>query len=103
MKALLEGEHLVERIGYRKKVAINGHKEAIEKGAVIRTQNKSAFEINAKDRNSKFGFSCLHYSVSEGAGVLKVKVLNKTKTACQVYVKSRSDTATEGEDFEAID
>lgn len=26
LKNLLEGDHLVERIGYRKKVAINGHK-----------------------------------------------------------------------------
>jgi len=77
LKQRLAGDHLVERIGYRKKVAINGHKEAIEKGAIIRTQNKSAEEINANDRHYKFGFSCLHYSVSEGAEVLKVKILNK--------------------------
>ena len=103
LKSLLEGDHLVERIGYRKKVAINGHREAIEKGAVIRTQNKSAFEINERDRNTVFGFSCLHYSVSEGAEVIKVKVLNKSNRVGQVHVKSKGDTATEGEDFEAID
>lgn len=37
LKQKLGGEHLVERIGYRRKVALNGHKEAIEKGAIIRT------------------------------------------------------------------
>lgn len=42
LKNLLEGDHLVERIGYRKKVALNGVRDAIEKGAIIRTQNKSA-------------------------------------------------------------
>jgi len=42
LKQKLAGDHMIERIGYRKKVALNGHKEAIEKGAIIRTQNKSA-------------------------------------------------------------
>ena len=103
LKQKLSGDHLVERIGYRKKVAINGHKEAIEKGAVIRTQNKSAEELSGNDRNYRFGFSCLHYSVSEGAGVLKVKILNKKKKECSVIVKSRDDTATGGEDYVPVD
>ena len=103
LKNLLEGDHLVERIGYRKKVAINGHKEAIAKGTIIRTQNKSATEIQEKDRNRLFGFPCLHYSVSEGAGMIKVKVVNKSKAAGSVHVKSRGDTATEGEDYVPVD
>lgn len=37
LKQRLSGDHMIERIGYRKKVGINGYKEAIEKGAVIRT------------------------------------------------------------------
>lgn len=36
LKVLLGGEHIVERISYRKKVAISGFREAIEKGEIIR-------------------------------------------------------------------
>ena len=103
LKVLLGGEHIVERIGYRKKAAISGFREAIAKGEIIRRSNKSAEEIDEKDRNSSFGFSCLHYSVSEGAGVIKVKILNKSKLACSVRVRSRQDTATEDEDYEKVD
>lgn len=45
----------------------------------------------------------MHYSVSEGAGVIKVKILNKSKLACSVRVRSRQDTATEDEDYEKVD
>lgn len=101
LKQRLTGDHMIERIGYRKKVALNGHKEAIEKGAIIRTQNKMASE--ASDHNPRFGFSCLHYSVSEGAGAIRIKVLNKTGKQGEVSVKSRDDTATGGEDYEVFD
>lgn len=74
LKQKLEGDKLVERIGYRRKVAINGHTEAIAKGAIIRTQNKFADDLRDADRNSKFGFPCLHYSVSEAAGVIKIQI-----------------------------
>lgn len=45
----------------------------------------------------------MHYSVSEGAGVIKVKILNKSKLACSVRVRSREDTATEDDDYEKVD
>ena len=45
----------------------------------------------------------MHYSVSEGAGVIKVKIVNKSKLACSVRVRSRQDTATEDEDYEKVD
>lgn len=55
------------------------------------------------DHNPRFGFSCLHYSVSEGAGAIRIKVLNKSGKAGEVSVKTRDDTATGGSDYEKID
>ncbi len=35
--------------------------------------------------------------------MIKVKVLNKSRIASKVHVKTRADTATENEDYEGID
>jgi solute carrier family 8 (sodium/calcium exchanger) len=50
-----------------------------------------------------YGFSCLHYSVSEASGSLKIMVLNKTGVAGQVRVCTQDDAAKAGEDYEAVD
>ena len=68
---------LIERIGYRKQVAITYTKEAVEKGAIIRRENKMADTLDEGQRNPDVCFPCLHYSVSEGAGMLRVKIQNK--------------------------
>lgn len=36
-----------------------------------------AENLDEGQRNPEFCFSCLHYSVSEGAGVLRVKILSR--------------------------
>jgi len=51
-------------------------------------------------KNEFFGFSCLHYSVSEGAGSLKIKILNKTAHAAEVKVKTVDGEATAGHDYQ---
>ena len=45
----------------------------------MRRENKSASLLKDHQKNPNYGFSCLHYSVSEAAGALRIKILNKTK------------------------
>ena len=64
LKEKLGNVTLIERISYRKQVAIAYTKEAIEKGAIIRRENKMADTLDVGVRNPLVGFPCLHYSVS---------------------------------------
>lgn len=103
LKEKLDGPSLIERINYRKAVAINYKKEAIAKGAILRRENKSADILQDHQKNPKYGFSCLHYSVSEAAGALRIKILNKTKAAGKVYVRTKDGDATAEDDYIPID
>lgn len=103
LKKKLNGPALIERVGYRQSVAVNYKKEAIAKGAVLRRENKSASRIEEHLKNSHFGFSCLHYSVSEAAGLLRIKILNKSKIAATVHVRTVNGDAVAGDDYEPID
>ena len=42
LKEALEGPALIERINYRKQVGMMYKKEAIQKGTILRRENKSA-------------------------------------------------------------
>lgn len=53
--------------------------------------------------NEEIGFKCLHYSVSESSGFVKVAIENKTSKVMTVGVKTVADTAEEGLDFTPID
>jgi hypothetical protein len=53
--------------------------------------------------NPLIGFRCLHYSVSEAIGVVKIKVINKTGDEMTFGVRTVDGTALQGEDFDAID
>jgi len=88
LKAKLEGPALIERVGFRKAVALNYKKEAIAKGTVLRRENLSSNTLKDNEKNGHFGFSCLHYSVSEAAGALRIKILNHTKRAGVVHVRT---------------
>ena len=99
LKAKLEGPALIERISHRKMVAVNYKKEAIAKYQVVRRENKSAAALQDHDKNATFGFSCLHYSVSEAAGALKIKILNKTKQSGTVHVRTVEGDAKPGDDY----
>ena len=57
---------------------MTGKRRELAKGEVFRQENAHAEGLDEKDRNPDFGFACLHYSVSESAGSLKVKILNKS-------------------------
>lgn len=57
---------MLTRIQYRKNIGLGGKKQAIAKGAVFKNELKSAKDC--QDPNEDFGFTCLHYSVSEASG-----------------------------------
>ena len=59
--------------------------------------------ISEDKKNPKFGFSCLHYSVSEAAGAIKIKILNKSKTAGSVWVRTKEGDAQPDLDYKHID
>lgn len=57
---------------------------------------------NQLDFNDKIGFKCLHYSVAEASGTVKVTIVNKEDSARKVGVRTVSDTALENDDFKPI-
>jgi len=59
--------------------------------------------ISEDKKNPKFGFSCLHYSVSEAAGAIKIKILNKSKAAGSVWVRTKEGDAQPDLDYKHID
>ena len=103
LKEKLGNVTLIERIGYRKQVGIAYAKEAIEKGAIIRRENKMADTLDEGQRNPDVCFPCLHYSVSEGAGMLRVKIQNKTGKEQSIGVRTVDAEATSPKDYIAID
>lgn len=104
LKEKLEGPSLIERTTYRKQVGIHYKKEAIAKGQILRRENKSADTLEDHQKNHQFGFACLHYSVSEAAGHIRIKVLNKlSKSACSIGVRTVDGDAVADNDYVAID
>jgi len=103
LKEKLDGPSFIERINYRKAVGVNFKKEAIAKGTILRRENRLADMVPDHQKNPKFGFSCLHYSVSEAAGTLRIKIINKTKTACQVGVRTKDGEAQAEDDYLPVD
>ena len=63
-----------------------------------RTQSKST----GGKENPNFGFNTLKYAIKEDKGPLIVKILNKTKKAGKVGIRTIECTATEGLDYEKI-
>lgn len=103
LKKKLEGDNLIERITYRKAVNIASQPVAIKKGQVLRRENVMATMLSESQRSNSFCFPCLHYTVSEGAGYLLVKVKCVSDNMRQVRVRTIDAEATAPKDYEAID
>lgn len=56
---------------------MNGKKPVVAKGEVMKKENALAEHVEARLLNKDYGFRCLHYSVSEASGSLRIFVLNK--------------------------
>ena len=104
----LKGDKLISRIDYRK--GAGGLKKlVIAKKQKYSKEGLKAENLGAEMKNPDFGFQCIHYSVSEAIGKIQIPILNKTKNACKVRVKTLGNTdtalatATPNEDYESID
>ena len=82
---------------------MTGKKEAIAKGEIIKMEHLSSDAIQDKYKNENFGFKCLHYSVSEAAGKLRIYITNKKNVATSVRVATVDAEAQAGDDFDAVD
>lgn len=103
LKSMVDGEDLMGRIKYRKDIAMAKTKKSImNKGQIFRKEHAHAKHMDAADKNADFGFSCLHYSVSEAVGTLKIEILNKSNNACTVKVQTVDGEAKAGEDYDAV-
>jgi hypothetical protein len=97
---------LIPRIGYRKKVGnfISGKRDVVvKKGEVMRKEHKMADKIEEHKKNPRFGFRCLHYSVSEGSGFIDIVVLNKNGQEGKIGVRTVDGEAKEGDDYQKMD
>lgn len=88
---------------YRLQVAkqLQGKRPIVTKGQIVHIEHQTAEMVI--DKNPKFGFKVLHYSVSEAVGDAKILVLNKTGKAGKVRVRTVEGDAKAGDDFEALD
>lgn len=77
-------------------------KAAVAKGEIVKFEHAHASNLDKRDRNPEFGFKCLHYSVSEGSGSIRIYIENKQKQNKSVMVQTIDAEATGGEDYEAI-
>ena len=105
LKKRIEGDHMIERTQHRKAFAnmLAGKKKVLSKGEVFRSENLLASKLDSALKNEFFGFQCLHYSVSEASGFLRIKIHNKKKKASKVGVRTVDGDAKEKVDYDAID
>lgn len=100
---LLQPESLFERFAYRKAHAIGGSTEFLSlKGQKFQVENAPIHPIHEENQN--IGFKCLHYSVTESAGTVKVTIVKKAENLeMKVGVRTIEDTAKNARDFDNID
>ena len=59
--------------------------------------------ILAQDQNDEICFSCLHYSVLESSGKVRIALKKKVDTEIKFGVRTIADTAIAGSHFKAHD
>ena len=106
LKELAKPASVIPRMKYRRKVgdALSGRKDlVVVKGMVYSAEERMAKDLKDHMLNKEVGFKCLHYSVTEGAGTLKVDIVKRVSGEYSVGVRTVDDTANAGEDYKAID
>ena len=103
LKTAIEGEGLIKRIQYRKQVGIQQKKQVVAKGEIYKAEHVSADALDETEKHPRFGFRCLHYSVSESSGTIIIHVINKQKTQGSVRVATIDKEAKAGDDYEHVD
>lgn len=82
LKRELDGETMLSRnLKYKRGFSnmLKGKKAPVGKYEIVKNELVQADKIKDADKNENFGFKCLHYSVSEASGSIKVAVLNKSR------------------------
>jgi len=69
----------------------------------MKQEHAHAEHLDETEKNEVFGFSCLHYSVSEASGSLRIVVLNKKGAPGRVRVLTIDAEALAGDDYEQVD
>lgn len=96
---------MIERTKHRAAAAknLNGNRPAIVKNQIFRTQDQLASKLEESVKNARWGFFCLHYSVSEASQFVNIKINNKSGKPGKVGVRTIDGDAKKGEDYDAID
>lgn len=105
-ESLVPKDPIQQRIHFRRmvgKTIRTNQRTEVRKNEILFNELKRVEEEQSKFLSPICGFRCLHYSVSEGIGKIKVKFLNKTGKEMEVGVRSKDLTATAGADYEAFD
>lgn len=92
---------MLTRVQYRRQVGLGGKKMEVAKHAVFKNELRSAKD--AENPHPQWGFTCLHYSVSEASGSIRINVKNKLNTAGKVRVCTIDQEARAGDDYEKVD
>lgn len=106
VKDALQPRSVIDRVKYKRIVAnqLSGRKPFIVvKGMKKQVENQLAESLKKTELNPHVGFKCLHYSVTEGAGQLKVLIYKKTNYALEIGIRTRDGTATAPDDYHSID
>lgn len=92
---------MISRIKYRKQVnnMMTGKRPVIAKFEKIKLEHAHAKDVDESLKNQDFGFSCLHYSVSESQGILQIEVFNKKGVQCSVLAKTIDGEAIANDDY----
>ena len=103
LSTLLQPESLFERFAYRKSHALGGSTEFLSlKGQKFQVENAPINPI--QDQNPNIAFKCMHYSVTESAGTVKVTIEKKAENMEMKFgVRTQEGTAKYGRDFDGID
>jgi hypothetical protein len=95
---------MLGRIKYRKQVGnmMSGKRAIVAKGEIIRKEHLHADGFDEKEKNPNYGFKCLHYSVSEASGTIRILIDNKLRTAGRVRVCTIDAEAKAGDDYTEV-
>lgn len=103
LATVLRPEALFERFAARKAHGAGATKDFLEvKGQKFQLENAPSAPVRSE--NDLVGFKCLHYSVSESAGVCTVTVGKKSANrAASFGIRTKDDAATAGKEYDPID
>lgn len=104
--SVLEPDSLLERFAAKKANKVGKNNDFLTIKADIKGQIENDGPGNRKpeDLNEYIGFKCLHYSVTESAGVAVVTVVKKVVNNSLTFgIRTVKDTAVPGNDYKDID